>query len=188
MDDPVPRRLRVLVADEQQIHLEVIGRAVNRLGHEVITHEVDIEAVGRATAEHCPDFAIVVLHEDTKHALGLISEIVEEATCPVAVLANSADADFLAQAAERGVFAYLDSTDETELQGGIDVALQRYREFRKLLESFDRRARTERAKGILMERHAIGEREAFERLRAEARRSRRRLVEVVEEFLATEAS
>lgn len=186
MTDPAPRQLRVLVADEQRIHLDVLTRAVEDLGHEVITHEVEIEAVGKATADHGPDFAIVVLHEDTQHALELISEIVEEATCPVAVLADSASSEFVAQAAERGVFAYLDSTDKRELQGGIDVALQRYREFRRLLDAFNRRARIERAKGVLMERHSLGEQEAFERLRAEARRSRRRLIEIVDEFLATE--
>lgn len=178
----------MLVADEQRTHLEVLTRAVEDLGHEVITHEIEIEAVGRATAEHRPDFAIVALHEDTHHALELISEIVEEATCPVAVLAASGSTDFLAQAAERGIFAYLDSTDEVELQGGIEVALLRYREFHRLLDSFDRRARIERAKGILIERHSIGEHEAFERLRAEARTSRRRLIEVVDEFLATETA
>ena len=36
----------------------------------------------------------------------------------------------------------------------------------------------ERAKGILMERHSVGEREAFERLRDHARASNRRVVDV----------
>jgi response regulator NasT len=101
-------------------------------------------------------------------------------------LAEDASPEFVALAAERGVFAYLDSTNPTELQGGIDVALQRYREFRRLLDAFDRRARIERAKGILMERHGIEDREAFERIRRQARSSRRRLIEVVDEMLASE--
>ena len=92
-----------------------------------------------------------------------------------------------AKAAQRGVFAYLDSTEETELQGGIDVALQRYQQYRELIAAFDRRARIERAKGILMERHGIGDQEAFDRLRGEARNSRRQLIDVVEEVVADEA-
>jgi AmiR/NasT family two-component response regulator len=181
-----PHNLRVLVADERRKYLEVVSSAVESLGHEVIAHEIEIAKVGRATTEHRPDAAIVVLHEDTDHALELISEIVDEATCPVMAFAVDASREFVAKAADRGVFAYLDSTDETELQGGIDVALQRYREFKKLLDAFDRRARIERAKGILMERYGIDDREAFERIRGEARRSRRKLIDVVDELPARE--
>ena len=180
-----PHHLKVLVADERQKYIEPVTQAVEALGHEVIAHEIEIAKVGRATEEHRPDIAIVALHEDTRHALNLISEIVAEATCPVVALADGASREFVAEAAERGVFAYLDSTDETELQGGIDVALQRYRQWRKLLDAFDRRARIERAKGVLMERHSLGDREAFERMRREARSSRRELIEVVDEVLAT---
>ncbi len=187
MTDAEPHRLRVLVADERQKYLEPVSDAVRDLGHEVIAHEVDIAQVGRATIERRPDIAIVALHEDTDHALEMITEIIEEATCPVVALADDASRDFVAQAAQRGVFAYLDSTSETELQGGIDVALQRYRQYRKLLGAFDRRARIERAKGILMERHGIGDQEAFDRLRGEARSARRPLMDVVEDVAGSAA-
>jgi AmiR/NasT family two-component response regulator len=181
-----PQQLRVLVADERDKYLEPISEAVRDLGHEVIAHEVEISKVGAATLDQRPDVAIVALHEDTSHALELITEIVDEATCPVIALADGANRDFVAEAARRGVFAYIDSTDETELQGGIDVALQRHEEHKKLLAAFQRRARIERAKGILMERHGLGDREAFDRIRGEARSSRRPLIEVVDELLAAE--
>jgi AmiR/NasT family two-component response regulator len=154
----------------------------------VIAKEVEPSKVGAITLEHKPDLAIVALHDDTHHALDLITEIVDEATCPVAVLADDASREFVAQAAERGIFAYLDSTDETELMGGIDVALQRYNEYRKLLAAFERRARIERAKGIVMARDSVNDREAFDRIRQQARSSRRKLIEVVDELVASEAS
>ena len=183
MADDEPRHLKVLVADERRKYLEPVSAAVRDLGHDVIAHEVSIATVGAATVEHRPDIAIVALHEDTHHALELVSEIVDEAVCPVIALADDASRDFVAEAAERGVFAYLDSTEETELQAGIDVALQRYRQYRKLLDAFGRRARIERAKGVLMERHGLTDRQAFERLRTEARRSRRPLIDVVDDLL-----
>jgi response regulator NasT len=182
--DAEPHHLRVLVADERRRYLEAVTQAVEALGHTVVSHEVQIAAVGRATVEHRPDVAIVALHEDTQHALDLITEIVDEATCPVIALADAASREFVAEAAERGVFAYLDSTRETELQGGIDVALQRYREHQKLLAAFQRRARIERAKGMLMARYGEDDRTAFERMRQQARRTRRPLIEVVDEVLA----
>jgi AmiR/NasT family two-component response regulator len=185
MGDAELQHLRVLVADERQKYIAAVSAAVRALGHEVIAHEVEIAKVGRATVEHRPDIAIVALHEDSAHALELITEIVDEALCPVVALADAARRDFVAEAANRGVFAYVDSTRETELQGGIDVALQRYQEHRKLLDAFDRRARIERAKGILMERHSLDDREAFERIRRQARSSRRRLIDVVDELLGS---
>src|SRR3954470_14892150 len=188
MGDDEPHHLRVLVADERQKYLEPIAEAVRALGHEVIAHEISIAKVGEATLEHRPDVAIVALHEDTRHALELVSEIVDEAVCPVIALADDASRDFVAQAAERGVFAYIDSTAETELQAGIDVALQRYRQYKKLLDAFGRRARIERAKGMLMERHSLTDREAFRRSRTEARASRRALIDIVDELLQAEPS
>ena len=65
----------------------------------------------------------------------------------------------------------------------IALAVERYRQFRDLLGAFDRRARIERAKGLLMERHRIGEEEAFERLRRQARDTRRPILGVVDDVL-----
>ena len=175
--------LRVLVADESREHLEPVGAALEELGHEVIALEVEPGETARATHEHRPDLALVALHEDKEHALELIGEIVDEATCPVCLLAGNPSRAFLSEAARRGVFAHLDSTDATELAGGIDIAVERYRQFRDLLGAFDRRARIERAKGLLMERHGISADEAFERLRRQARDTRRPIMGVVDDVL-----
>lgn len=183
MSEGEHERLRILVADERAIYLEPISDAVEGLGHYVVGHEVETSKVGRATAHHSPDLALVALHEDTDHALDLISEIIDEAECPVVVLARSASPEFVAEAARRGVFAHVDSTDPTELQGGIDVAFERYTQYRQLLEAFDRRALIERAKGILMERHDISDQEAFERMRNTARNSRRPVIDVVSDVI-----
>ena len=175
--------LRVLVADESRAALEPVGDALERLGHEVIALAVEVGETSREIHERRPDLAIVALHEDREHALELIAGIVDEASCPVCLLAGNPSRDFLSQAARRGVFAHLDSTDPTELAGGIDIAVERFRQFRDLLGAFDRRARIERAKGVLIERHGISADEAFERLRRQARDSRRPLMGVVEDLL-----
>jgi AmiR/NasT family two-component response regulator len=119
------------------------GTAARKRGRpELVTTSVNrSDAVGQAIEKDRPDVAIVALHEDSRHALELITEIVQEASCPVLVLADRPSREFLAEAAERGVFAHLDSTDEAELEGGIDIALRRYQQWRSLLGAFDRRAR-----------------------------------------------
>ena len=70
--------------------------------------------------------------------------------------------------------------DLPELEAALDITLQRFAEFQGLEGAFGRRAVTERAKGILMERHKIDEQEAFELLRAQARSTGRKLVDVAE--------
>jgi response regulator NasT len=56
--------------------------------------------------------------------------------------------------------------------------LRRFTEYHDLEGAFGRRATTERAKGILMERHSVDENAAFDMLRAHARATNRKLVDV----------
>jgi response regulator NasT len=65
----------------------------------------------------------------------------------------------------------------------IEIVLRRFAEYRSLEGAFGRRAIIERAKGILMERHAIREDAAFSLIRVEARTSNRRVVDVAESIL-----
>ena len=56
--------------------------------------------------------------------------------------------------------------------------LRRFAEYHALQGAFGRRALIERAKGILMERHAIDEASAFELLREQSRTANRKLVDL----------
>lgn len=58
--------------------------------------------------------------------------------------------------------------------------LRRFAEYHVLEGAFARRAVTERAKGILMERHGVDERAAFNMLRDQARRTHRKLVDLAD--------
>jgi response regulator NasT len=89
------------------------------------------------------------------------------------------------RAAERGIYAAVRDGDPEALQSAIEIALRRHAETLRLVEQVDRlesalerRAVIERAKGILMERHGLGDREAFDRMRAHARSNNRTVVDV----------
>ena len=64
--------------------------------------------------------------------------------------------------------------------GGCGTRCLGVAEYQGLEGAFARRAITERAKGIQMERHSVDEKRAFEMLRDEARRSNRKVIEVAE--------
>jgi AmiR/NasT family two-component response regulator len=146
-----------------------------------------VELIGRED----PDLAIVVLHDDEEHGLALIGESVQYASGPVlAQVRGTDDMDVVARAADLGISAYVGSNEPAAVQAAIEVALHRHREEARLhakveqLESaLERRAVIERAKGILMERHGVGDRRAFELLRDHARGAGRRVVDVAHSVL-----
>jgi AmiR/NasT family two-component response regulator len=172
--------LRMLVADEAEERLTRTVEAVLKLGHIVVARETVVSRVGEATQRERPDVALVQLDRSQAHALELISQIVEEATCPVIAMIDAEDPTFVREAAEHGVFAYVANSELDELQSALEIVLRRFREHQNLEGAFGRRALIERAKGILMERHQIDEDQAFEMTRAHARRRSRRVVEVAE--------
>jgi AmiR/NasT family two-component response regulator len=170
--------LRVLIANERKDRLALIVPIVATLGHEVIAREIEVADVGAVTARERPDVALVGLGESSGHALGLIEKIVQEAACPVIVLLHAPDPDFVREASKRGVFAHITDADASDWQSSIDIVLRRFAEYHDLEGAFGRRAVTERAKGILMERHSVDEADAFEMLRDQSRRANTKLADV----------
>ena len=179
------RHLRILIANEDKEALAHLGDVLEDLGHEVTPYVVSVAEAIELIATEDPDLAIVVVHKDDEHALALIQEVVEYASGPVIAQTRDGDVEFVARAADRGISAWIESATPEAVQGAIEVALRRYEEQSRLetkveqLESaLARRALIERAKGIVMERHGVDEREAFELMRDHARSQSRRVVDV----------
>src|SRR5690349_18516051 len=178
--------LTVLLADEDQEALTRLGKVLEELGHEVTPFAVSVQEAAELIGREDPDLTIVVVHQDDDHALALIAEAVETASGPViAQLRGRDDVDFVARAAERGISAFVESNDPREVQASIEVTIRRYRKAARLNEkveqlesALERRAVIERAKGILMERHAVDDKAAFQRMRDHARAGNRRVVDV----------
>lgn len=178
MSAPEQSRLRVLLADEDEQRLARMAEVADELGHEVAARETDVTVVAEVAERERPDVALVSLHHDMQHALDLIAEIADTGVCPVIALVDADDDSFIAEAARRGIFAYIGESVPERVRGALTVALSRFRDYRDLEAAFARRAVIERAKGIVMERHGVDERAAFDLLRRQARASGARLVDV----------
>jgi response regulator NasT len=182
--DGTKRRLRVLIADGTAERIREVTSTVTSLGHEVVGERASLGTVGQATAAELPDVALVIVGDNSDKALDLIRTIVHEAACPVIAILDVQDPAFVDRAARLGIFSYIvHAGDLEEMQGSMDVSLQRFAEYHALEGAFGRRAISERAKGILMERHAIDEQLAFEMLREHARRTNRKMVDVAASVL-----
>jgi AmiR/NasT family two-component response regulator len=181
------RALRILLADEDPGALRVTATQVRELGHTPTEIAVELREAAEAIARDDPDLTIVVLYggDDDGHALNLIEEINAYSSGPVIALLDREDPEFVAEAAERGIFAYARQETTDSIQSAIEIAMRRWREQHELTEQIERlegalqrRALIERAKGILMERHSLDDRAAFELLREHARSNNRTVVDV----------
>jgi AmiR/NasT family two-component response regulator len=185
MSDVQARGLRILTANEDRDALKGLTDLLGRLGHDVTSRAVSVTEAVDLIAIEDPDVSLVRLHHDDEHALALIEELTESASGPVIAVLDEADPEFISAAAERGISAFAQPVDEANVQAAIELAMRRYAESEALTERVDqletaleRRALIERAKGILMERHGIDDRGAFEMLRGHARRNNLKVVDV----------
>ena len=181
--------LRVLVADEDTQALDGIAAILHSLGHDVVARATSPDGAAAAITEDRPQVAMVKLHADDEHALELIEELTDVGGCPVVALLDGEDPDFVARAAEQGIIAYAQPVDAESVKSSLEIAVRRFAELTELgdavgqlEDAIGRRATIERAKGILMERHGVSDKEAFEMLRSEARSNNRRVYDVASDL------
>ena len=177
--------LRILTADEDEATLRATDAVLEALGHTVTGHATRVAAVGDLIATEDPDLSIVVVDDDDEHALDLIDEMSEYARGPIIALVGGHEPGFVSSAAERGIYAFARMSFLDEVEGAIELAMRRHEENARLTEqvsqlesALERRGTIERAKGIIMERHGVDERQAFELLRSQSRKANRRVVDL----------
>lgn len=188
------RCLKIAVADDEPDMRDYFARILPRLGHEVVAVARD----GRELVERCyaarPELLIVDVKMPELDGIAAAAEICGSEPLPVILVSAHHDAQTLARAADPHIMAYLvKPIKQADLEAAIAVAAQRFEQFqllrqesRDLRQALAERKTVERAKGLLMKRTGLDERQAFRRLQKTASQSNRRLVEVAEEILAEE--
>ena len=182
--------MRVILANESYERLERIAPLVRLAGHEVVAREVDARRVLRRITAHRAELAAVAADGDSGHALRLVEEIAGSDTCPVVLWTDDDDPVLARAALDRGAHACASRPTAGALSSAIDFAVRRASELAWLRRQVvdleagaQRRALVEQAKGLLMARHEIGEREAYAIIRGAARSQRVSVAEVAESLL-----
>jgi AmiR/NasT family two-component response regulator len=170
-------RTRVLIANDRPARIELIAEALAKLGHEPIVRDASATDVV-PPAQAPPDVALVGRRGPDRPTLELVTRLVHEGSCPVVALLPSRDPEYVAKAARAGAFASVVGAHPQDLQAAIDVAMERFHQYRMLQEAFARRALVEQAKGILMARNAIDADAAFDLLRTHARGNSKRVTDI----------
>ena len=118
--------------------------------------------------------------------LAAAGEVLRMRPCPVVITTAYAEEEHIKQAVQADVFGYLvKPITGKQLSSTIILAQNRFAEFvrlreenSELLEALETRKMVERAKGILMERKNLPEKDAYDIMRTQSQRQSRSMREI----------
>lgn len=165
--------LGVLVVEDEAVQALALERALGDLGHKVLGLAGD----GRQACELCrrlrPDLVLMDIGLPGMDGIEAARVINLERPLPVVLITAHADRRFLERARRAQIHSYLLKPVETAVLGpALELAHHNFsrereltRQVSDLRESLHARKVLARARGLLMDRHHIGEQEAQRRLR-----------------------
>ncbi|ACY22105.1 response regulator receiver [Gordonia bronchialis DSM 43247] len=187
---------KVLVAeDDSLIRMDLI-EMLREEGYDVVGEAPNGQAAVELTESLGPDLVIMDIKMPIRDGIDAATEIAQKRLAPVVMLTAFSQRDFIEKARDAGAMAYLVKPfTKADLVPAIEVAVSRYQEL-KMLERevatvndrLETRKLVERAKGLLMEKQALSEPEAFkwiQRAAMDRRTTMKAVAQVVVETLAT---
>ncbi|WP_322489507.1 ANTAR domain-containing response regulator [Chloroflexus sp.] len=186
--------IRILIAEDNDLVSLTLEEQLKGLGYEVVgIARTGAEAVMLATRLK-PDLVIMDIRMPEMDGTEATARIRDQTGIPVVMLTAFSDKDTIRRAEVAGALAYLvKPVNEQELPPAISIALARHRELQnlrsenlELQEALEARKLIERAKGILMQRLGLSERDAYERLRQRARDKRTKMKDIAQAIIEAE--
>ncbi|MBM3678830.1 MAG: response regulator [Actinobacteria bacterium] len=187
------RTVRILIAEDETIIRLDLRSLLEQAGYEVCAEARDgEEAVALATSEQ-PDLALLDVKMPKLDGIDAARRILDERPIPIVMVTAYDERELVGRAVEAGVFGYLVKPfKESDLLPAIETARARHEELSalraeadSLAEALAARKAIERAKGLLMDRDGLSERDAFARLRKASQISGKPLKVVAEALIAT---
>ncbi len=176
---PVPDTLdgvRIILVDDHNRRAAATESQLAALGCKVLAVIPTGAGLLRQMSQHEPDVIIIALDSPDRDVLESLSVVASHNPRPVAMFSGKGNSSFINEAIRSGVSAYQTQDISPELvEAAIRVAIAQFDAFTSLKlelvetqQKLDERKWIERAKGLLMERGEVSEREAFTVLRKAA--------------------
>lgn len=186
--------MRILIADDDPVTIMDLRVLLEECGHQIAGEASNGEDACRLARNARPDVAILDVMMPRMSGLEAAAEISRNRYCPVVLLTAYSEAPIIDEATQAGVLAYLVKPfGRQSLEPTLGVAVARYRELcalegerDTLHEQNETRRLVGKAKGILMARHNLSDREAFRRMQAQSLSVGKSLREIAEAILLTE--
>ncbi|MFF3179415.1 ANTAR domain-containing response regulator [Rhodococcus pyridinivorans] len=194
---PTPRRV-VVAEDEALIRLDLV-EMLREEGYEVVGEAGDGQRAVELAEELRPDLVIMDVKMPRRDGIDAASEIAQRRIAPVVILTAFSQRELVERARDAGAMAYLVKPfSKSDLVPAIEVAVSRFSELRELErevqglnDRFETRKLVDRAKGLLMEKHAMTEPEAFrwiQRAAMDRRTTMKQVAVVVLETLGSDTA
>jgi two-component system, response regulator / RNA-binding antiterminator len=186
------RMIKVMIVDEAMERAEVLQRALEQSGYEVVAYAPSTFDLHRQVVAYEPDIIIIDTDSPDRDTLENLCVMSRDEPRPVVMFTHDGDGDKIRAATAAGVSAYVVDGMATERIGPIlDAAVARFEQFQALRRELDEieekladRKVIERAKGLLMETRALSEEQAYRALRKQAMESNARLADVARKVVA----
>ena len=183
----VPAKRIVLGEDEALIRLD-LKEMLEEEGYEVVGEAGDGESAVRLAKELRPDLVILDIKMPGVDGLAAAERISEDRSAPVLILTAFSQKDLVDRAARAKAMGYLVKPfQKSDVVPAMEMALARYEELRALEEEvqdlderLEARKAIDRAKGLLMDRYAMKEANAFRFMQKAAMDKRLKMAEVAQ--------
>jgi len=183
--------VRLLLVDDDRLVLATLAMNLRSAGYEVEVADSGDEALEVASSARF-NLAVLDIRMPGMSGIETAERLCVEHAIPVIFLSAYGDSELVQQAVNGGGLGYiLKPVDVPQLMPAIETALARARDLDALIETKYQLERalaggrhTNVAIGILMERQRITEAAAFEILRNDARRTRRKLEDYASDLVA----
>lgn len=180
--------LRLVIADNESIIRLDLREMLEDAGHEVVGEAINGRKAVELTRMHQPDLVIMDIKMPEMDGITAARKIADEKLAPVLLLTAFSQPEIVEKARDSGVLGYLvKPVRESNLFPAMGIALSRWEEMQgleeelgKLKDSLETRKTVDRAKGILMAAHKLGEQEAYRRIQRYAMMKRLSIKEVAE--------
>jgi two-component system, response regulator PdtaR len=186
-------KTRVVIADDESVIRLDLREMLTNLGYLVVGEAGDGVSAVNLARELKPELVVMDIKMPNMDGIEAAKILTEEHIAPVLLLTAFSQQDLIERAKEAGVVGYIVKPfREQELVPAIEVALERFREFRALekevadlKEAFETRKLVDRAKGLLMDTQGLTEAEAFRKIQKMSMNSRKSMREIADAILLT---
>lgn len=185
------KSLRIVIADNESLIRLDIREMLEDAGHEVVGEAVNGRRAVELTRQHRPDLVLMDIKMPEMDGITAAGKIYADKIAPVILLTAFSQPDIVDKAKDSGVQGYLvKPVQESQLFPAIEIALSRWQEMQgledeleKLKDSLETRKLIDRAKGIIMAAHKLGEQEAYRRMQQYAMQKRVPLKDVAQSII-----
>lgn len=182
---------RVVIADDESLIRMDLREMLSSLGYLVVGEAGDGASAVNLARETRPDLVIMDIKMPEMDGIAAARTLTQEKIAPVLFLTAYSQQELVDGAKDAGVVGFLVKPfRESDLRPAIEVSMQRFHEFRELekevshlSDQLETRKMVDRAKGLLMDRQKLTEKEAFQRIQRLAMNARKTMREVAEAII-----